>query len=283
MKKTKMSKRTMALLTAAVMLLLIGTAGTTYAGLTYRSQTYEAEFYMNHLQVHLIENGEDVCGGENTLDGTAKVTGQLATDLGYSKDSNGDTLGKAEPGRVYKEEIAAENGQDIDEFVRMTVRKYWVKTDKDGNVIMDDATGIPEKDTRLSPDLIRLTYGKDREGKAYDLYNKDAWARNDEETTEESATYYLREALPGSGDEDSVSALLFDRIMIDGQVARLGNVSETKEGGYTVYTYEYEYDGTAFFVEAEVQAIQTHNANEAIGSQWCVSNVTASGSSLSVD
>lgn len=275
-KRTKLSNRSIALLAAAALFLAGGAITGTRSALTYQSQSYEAEFYVNHLQVHLMENDEDVCDGNNTIDTEHKATGNLATKLGYESESK---LGKAEPGRVYREEIAAKNGQDVDEFVRLTVRKYWVKTNEDGS-IQKAKNGDPVKETALSPDLIHLTYGKYVEGKkSYDQYNKNAWVRSDAETTEESATYYLKEALPGE-DEKNISALLFDRVMIDGAVAKAGKVTEPETG---VYRFEYDYDGTAFFIEAEVQAIQTHHANDAIKSQWGVSNVKADGSSLSVE
>lgn len=281
-KKVKLSNRSIALLAAAALLFAGGTITGTRAALSYQSQSYQAEFYVNHLQVHLLENGEDICGGQNDLNGKKKVTGRLATSLGYNSENE---LGKVEAGKVYQEEIAVENGQDIDEFVRMTVRKYWVKTNEDGSIKKAE-NGDPIKETSLSPDLIHLTYGKyDKSQKSYDQYNKSAWQRNDAETTEESATYYLKEVLPGATNDpdDKISDLLFDRVMIDGMVAKAGEVTETKKDGYTYYTYEYDYDGTAFFIEAEVQAIQTHHANDAIKSQWGVGNVTVDGSSLNVE
>lgn len=279
MKETKrMSKKTLALLAAAVMLLCGSGILGTRASLAVFSEDYTASFYLNHLQVHLLENGKDVCGEQNTLDGQSKVTGQLATSLGYSNGEDGEVLGSVEPGKVYREEIAARNGQDIPQYVRMTVRKYWVETDEDGNVKTDDS-GNPVKITTLSPDQIRLTYGKDVKGtRAADQYNKDAWIINEEETTTESTTYYLKEALGDSAD----SALLFDRVAIDGSVAKMGGVDKTEENGKTIFTYRYDYDGAAFFIEADVQAIQTHNAQDAIRSQWGVYNVNVSGGTLQV-
>ena len=276
--KKKMSKKTMALLTAAILLLAGSGILGTRASLSVFSDDYTATFYLNHLQVHLIENGRDVCGEQNTLDGGSKVTGELATELGYQNGSDGEILGSVEPGKSYKEEIAARNGQDIPQYVRMTVRKYWVETDEDGNVIKDDF-GDPVKNTSLSPDQIRLTYGKNVLGKkASGLYNKNDWVINSDETTTESTTYYLKAPLEGGAD----SALLFDRVMIDKSVAKIGDVKTTKDGGKTIYTYEYEYDGCAFFIEADVQAIQTHNAQDAIHSQWGVYNVTVNNGQLSV-
>lgn len=269
MNKRSISGRSLALLAAAVLLLAGSGITAARAQLTVFSDNYEAQLFLNHMQVHLVENGQDVCGGHNTLDGSTKVTGELAQHLGYSNSKN-EVLGKAEPGRVYREEICARNGQDKDEYVRVTVRKYWVKTDGKGNVLKDE-NGNPIKDTTLSPDLIRLTYGKDDPSvKASSLFNKEAWQISDEETTAESTTYYCTKALKGGAD----SELLFDRLMIDGSIASAGTMHETEEDGYKVYTYEYTYDGAAFFIEADMQAIQTHNAEDAIHSQWGVYNVT---------
>ena len=277
--KDRMSKKTMALLVAGVLLIAGSGIMGTKASLAVFSEDYTAEFYMNHLQVHLLENGEDVCKEHNTLDGDTKVTGELATSLGYSNGPNGEILGKVEPGKVYREEIAARNGQDIPQYVRVTVRKYWVETDGEGNVLKDDE-GNPKKTTALSPDQIRLTYGKDNSGaKARDEYNSEAWTISSEESTTESTTYYLKQALDGGED----SALLFDRVMIDGNLVKKGKTTKSDDGEYTVYTYEYDYDGYAFFIEADMQAIQTHNAQDAIYSQWGVYNVTVSDGQLSVE
>ena len=258
----RLSKRTLALLVAAGLLLTAGTVTGVRALPNITSDLYRAHFYLNHLQVHLLENGKDVCGGQNTLDGATKVTGTLAAELGYKDDSN---LGAAEPGKVYKEEIQAQNGKDISQFVRITVRKYWVETDGKGKVATTtDAAGntVPVKTTKLSPSQIHLMYG----GK--DGCNTGAWLENLKEKTTESSTYYYKTLLPGG----EASAMLFDQIKIDKSVAEREaepKVDKDEKTGRTIYTYYYKYDGCAFFIEADVQAIQAHNAQEAIESQWC--------------
>ena len=52
----------------------IGSFAATGGNPTIKSEDYTAWFYLNHLQVHLLENGKDVCGGENTLDGASKAS-----------------------------------------------------------------------------------------------------------------------------------------------------------------------------------------------------------------
>jgi len=277
MKKRDFSKRTTALLIAAALLLGAGTVTGARAAFTAQSDDYRAQFYVNHLAVHLLENGKDVCGGANTIDGSTKVTGALATSLGYSKDGDSETLGTVDPGRDYREEIAAENGRDVEQYVRLTVRKYWLKQDENGKTV---------KATDLSPALIKLTYdGSD--------YNDSKWVLGESST--ESATYYYRTKLSGGGTTEP----LFDTLTIDKSVipdmhmptdaelrsdkyADYVTVTETNDGA-TVYTYNYKYDGYTFYIEADVQAIQTHNAQDAIHSQWGVYNIRVnSDGSLSV-
>lgn len=265
-KKTgkKFTKKAIVGLIAAIVLMAAGAIGTFAAANapSIQSEEYKAEFYLDHLQVHLLENGEDVCGGQNILDGSSKIDGEFVQYLGY-KDG---VLGSVEPGMLYKEELAARNGQDIPIYVRMTVRKYWVKVDKDGTA--------GDKTTVLEPDLIHLTYG-DKD------YNTSAWTLDESVSTEESKTYYYKKSLAGGKD----SEVLFDQLIIDNKLAEKekDEVTTDEKTGVTTIKYIYKYDGCAFIIEADVQAIQTHNANDAIKSQWGVSNVKASGGKLTVE
>ena len=253
--KKKFSKSTILLLLAAVVLLGVGSIGTAWAASpAIRGEYYNAWFYLNHLQVHLLENGRDVCGGHNDLNGSNKISGKLVQYLGYKSDSS---MGKVEPGRKYEEKIAAENGSDIPIFLRLTMRKYWI----------DTATG--KKVSDLSPNRIKLMYGSQE-------HNTGAWQINSAETTTESATYYYNTTVAAGGRTEP----LFDTLVIDSDVAKIESYTTRKEGSKTIYTYTYKYDGYAFIIEADVQAIQTHNVNDAIQSQWGVGNVSASFTSV---
>ena len=61
-------------------------------------------------------------------------------------------------------------------------------------------------------------------------------------------------------------------------------VKENKEGNKItkIYTYSYDYDNYTFYIEASVQAIQTHNVNDAIDSLWGVENVSAKNGKVTV-
>ena len=152
------------------------------------------------------------------------------------------------PGREYDETIQAKNtSSKADEYIRIVVRKYW--TNEDGS-----------KDCELTPDLIKLSYdGKD--------YNDSAWQIGDN-STDEMSIYYCKSKVGAGGS----TAPLFDTFSIDAVVASDEYCTETvtSEGGKTIYTYTYEYDGCIFNVEAEAQAVQTHNAKDAITSIWGV-------------
>lgn len=266
----KIGKKTLIPLVIALALVLggaIGAFGLTSSGLPFESRDYKADFYLNHLQVHLLENGRDVCEGHNTLDGTAKVSGDLVQYLGYSRQGNADgkeVLGSVQPGMLYKEEIAAKNGQDIPIYVRMTVRKYWMITDEEGNPV--------EKATDLSPDKIKLTRGSK-------AYNTADWFLNESESTDEQKVYYYRSQVAAS----DVTAPLFDSLKIDNAVMEKEELPPVvdDETGVTTIKYKYTYSGYAFFIKADVQAIQTHNANDAIHSQWGVYDIVEKDGTLS--
>ena len=68
------------------------------------------------------------------------------------------------------------------------------------------------------------------------------------------------------------TAPLFDALWIDQSVAKNPVVTTTTENGTTVTTYTYDYDGYGFVVQVEVDAIQTHNAQDAIRSAWGLEN-----------
>lgn len=254
--KRKLSKSTRILFLAAILLLGAGGIGTAWAASpAIQGQTYNAWFYMNHLQVYLLENGKPVVES-HTLDGSSKVAGKL---MQYLVPKEGETSAKIEPGLKYREELAAQNGSEIPIFLRMTVRKYWL--DKNG-----------EKASGLSPNRIRLTYGKE-------AYNNAAWKLNEAESTTESATYYYNTTLSAGATTEP----LFDQLVIDSNVAKIEGYTTRTEGNKTIYTYIYRYNGYSCAIEADVQAVQTHNANDAIRSQWGVTNVAATFTSNKVD
>lgn len=209
-------KVTIALFAAAAVLLLASTVGGARAALTYASETYNSRVEMSRMGVALLENGKEVSGA---------LLGDLLEE------------GAAfQPGRIYEEKLTVSNTGEIDEYVRVTLYKYW--TDKEGNKLPS-----------LSPDLIQLN--TDSSGQ---------WIADEDASTGERMILYYRQVLaPGTS---TVSVL--DSFQVDGKLA--ARVSQKEENG--VITTVYEYDGVQLWLAAEVDAVQTHSAADAILSAW---------------
>lgn len=73
---------------------------------------------------------------------------------------------------------------------------------------------------------------------------------------------YYKGILPSESESESFA----DVIRIDGQVADEATV-ETKGN---IITTTYKYDGVNFHLDVEVDAVQTHNAKDAMKSAWGV-------------
>ena len=234
------SPRTLGLFALSMIMLVSGGIFYAAADPSIVSEDYLAEVDVNHLQVHLLENGTDVCKQDGKLE----------------MKSLPDAMS---PGKNYDEKISVQNGTEVDQYVRVIVRKYWI--DEEG-----------KKTTKLDPKLIRLSYGnKD--------YNTSEWILNSREHTEEADTYYRKNVL-----SDSESSDLFDTVSIDRSVASESNMVEStrKEGDRTVTTWKFKYEDYQFVIQADVQAVQTHNAKDAVESTWAVDNVTVDSGVINV-
>lgn len=235
MKKKKKSfpKKPALVLTAAALLLVGSTVGSTRAALTYYSENYSAQMNMQSIGVSLLENDKVVSNRDYVSNNEWKGTseGTLLTNL----------LGKDEtftPGKKYNEAISVKNSGTIDTFVRVIITKSW--QDEEGN-----------KNTTLSPDLIELNFLTDN-----------GWQiAKDQSTTERTVLYYTKAVAAG----DSTPALS-DTIRIKPSIAK----DVTKHVDGNTITYTYKYNGYTFHIDAEVDAVQTHNAKDAIKSAWGV-------------
>lgn len=235
MKKMKKSfpKKPALLLTAATLLLIGSSVGSTRAALTYYSENYSAQMNLKHIGVSLMEN--EVAVSERTYvsddNWSAETDGKLLENLLEKGE-------KFTPGKKYKESLSVNNSGDIDTFVRVIITKSW--QDKEG-----------KKNTELSPDMIELNF----------LENSGWMIAKEQSTTERTVLYYNKALAPGESTTD-----LSDTIRINESVAE--EVEKVTDGAQI--TYQYKYDGYTFCLEAEVDAVQTHNAKEAIKSAWGV-------------
>lgn len=87
----------------------------------------------------------------------------------------------------------------------------------------------------------------------------------DASTTERTILYYTNILPAGSS-----TLALSDTLTIDGSIATKVKQDVTEKDGYQTITTTYAYDGYNFQIEAEADAVQTHNAQDAIKSAWGV-------------
>ena len=245
MMKKKMYKNPLILLAIAAVLLVASTVGTTQAALTYYSENYMAEVTVSKVGLTLMENGQEI-SRRNYLEDNRwdEVKGTLFTDI------TDVTLGE-----TYEERISVKNSGAIDTYVRVILTRSW-QHDKDEN-------GEYEKDQYLSPELIQINF----------LTGDNGWVIDTEASTAEQTVLYYTKVLPVEDEGNpgaEVTPDFMDSLRIDPSVGTKVNKTVTTNSKGTTVVYDYAYDGYKFVVEAEVNAVQTHNAKEAIKSAWGV-------------
>ena len=116
-KGTKISKRTIVLFAAALVLLVSGGSMGTKAVLNITGDPYEAALATDQLAVQITENGQEV--GVKDVDDSDEYA--LFSELKIT-----------EPGKKYDAKVGVKNTGAADEYVRVVVHKYWIKDDKKG-------------------------------------------------------------------------------------------------------------------------------------------------------
>ena len=225
---------TIALFAAAGVLLAGSSIGGARAALTYFSETYRSQVEMYDIGVTLNENGK----GVSRRDYQSYSDGQWTEGTGALLEDRWSAENQLQLGKAYEEAISVTNSGSIDQYVRVSLYKYWIKDGK--------------KQQDLDPGLIELH-----------LANLDSgWIVDTSASTAERTVLYYNKALGVGG----TSVPVTDTLTISTKV------SENPKA----------YDGAEFRIEAEVDAVQTHNAEDAILSAWG-SKVRVSGSSLRLD
>lgn len=242
---------TIAAFILAAVLLLFSTVGGANAALTYFSEAYTSRVQTDNIGVTLRENGEEVA----YRDYGEASDGSWNENMGALLENMLDEGEAFKLGTVYNEELDVFNSGTINQYVRVSIRKYWM--DAEGNKL-----------TTLSPELIHLN-----------LVNVGSdWIIDEEASTEERTVLYYTKLLQ-AGESTS---LLADGLSIDGIIATKVTQTEEKDGIYTTVTTVYDYDGVQFCIEARADAVQEHNAEAAILSAWG-RKVTVADDTLSLD
>jgi hypothetical protein len=240
------------LFAAAAGLLVFSAAGTSQAALSYVSENYKAQFDLSDIGITLVENDQDISWRNYTGsdDAWKETTGTLLENM--IDTENGEEL---IPGKTYPEALTVRNTGSMEQYARVAIRRYWA----------DEETG--EKKTMLDPDLIELNL------------TDSGWIEDENASTDERIVlYYSRILEPGE-----TASLFADSLMIDPSVSSLVTEQRESSGGYTTITTSSDYDGARFVLDVEADAVQTHNAVEAIKSAWGVDVLVAEDGSLSLN
>ena len=213
----------------ALVLLVFGSVGGTRAALNLQSQIYESQLKTSSIAVKLQEDGQDFAGGVMKIS-----TGDMAQRAG----DNEFKLGK-----VYDLPLRVYNSGVIEEYVRVTVYRYWVSSPGTTSGA-GWFNGSGTKDRSLDPELIKLTY-------------PDGWAIDDAASTLERKVYYYASPVAHG---DSVPFPM--TVKVDSSVVNV--VTIDPQTGVFVYTY----NGKGFVLEIQADAVQTHNGDEARVGSW---------------
>ena len=231
MKKTnkRSSLITGLLFSLAIVLLGVSTVGSTRAALQYESEIIVSEFRMREI-------GIDITDGSETI---PKFQGTILAKANKETDKQGIVdymLGgtKFVPGKLYKRNVYIANTGNIDEYMRVSVHKYWI--DKDG-----------KPTDQLDPSLIKLTYAG-------------GWVKDTDKCTDECDVFIYTPSAPVPSDH----ILLMTSLQVDDSI--LAMVEQETVKGETTTTYVY--DGAQVCLEIEADGVQTHNAADAIKSAW---------------
>lgn len=252
-KKNFFTKRPVILLAAAAVLLAGSAVGSTRAALTYYSENYSAQVTVSSIGVSLCENDRIVASRDYDSGSDNWNTSQTPLLQETMKDG-------VVPGKVYKEALTVRNTGSIDNYVRVILYKSW-----------RNAEG--QKDAELSPDLIDLN-----------ILTGNGWTIDESASTqvdryrERVVLYYTQPLAPGAE-----STPLTDTLKIDNSIAsKVKEEISTDDAGNRIIKTTYAYNGYRFDLEAEVDAVQTHSAADAIKSAWGVDVNVADDGTLSL-
>lgn len=220
-KKRPMGPTTLLMLVVAVGLLAFSGIGGARAALNIISETVAVRFATRDMSVRILENGKK-------LENDTLLSGMDET---------------IQPGKAYDEALTVQNDGEIEEYVRMTLYRYW--------------TVGENRQTTLTPGLI--DFGSPGQG-----WVEDASAS----TPERSVFYYTTPLAPGETTQPLCSSLTISPDV-------LSSVTLSEDG--TAATYDY--NGTSFVFQAEADSVQARSAEEAIRSAWGIQvSVDDSGS-----
>jgi len=242
---------TVLLFVMAAALLGFGTVGAVQAAPSIQSHDYQAEVRLTNIGTALTEYSEsETQKNEVTGDETHFITRENDDFLlrNLLKDANDDQF---KIGKEYSYKLAVRNvaNNGIDQHVRVTVQKFWVLTDDEGNPLTHDGSK-QGKAYSLDPSLIELHFVEKGDERGHWTIDEDA------STDERTVLYYSGKLKPG---DDSPN--FTDKLTINGKVVT--DIKHLADG-----SDQFNYEGVQFRIKATVDAVQTHNGEAALDGTW---------------
>ena len=226
-----------AVLFALALLLLGGSAvGGARAALNITSEFYNSQVEVLDIGIAIVEKQND--GSMKAVVGDGVLMG--------SKSEFGTVLasdGKLYAGKKYPEVLAVKNTADINEYVRVSVFKYWV--DENG-----------EKFPEMDSNWIDLKF-----------VTSNGWTIDTDSgssTEERTILYYDKMLAP-----NQTSTPFLEGIVINPKATKVVERVDVN-GDVTIYKWSYVYNGKQFCIEVIADSVQDHNSEQAKNSAWGV-------------
>ena len=253
------------LFAVAVLLLLGSVAGSSQAALTYYSENYSAQLQMFDIGVTLVENGRDVSWRNYAQrdDKWNEGGSELLANMLYTGPNGEQEALQLE--KNYDEALCVKNSGNIDDYVRVIIYRYWVDMEEKG-----DGTLVPIEERRkrvdISPDYIKLFPWSDMETGQGRGSSYNGWVMDEAASTRERIVLYYTGVL----ETGKTTPAFMDALAVSRDVEERVRIS-AKDNGYI-------YGNEEFVLDVEADAVQTHNAVDAIKSAWGIDvTVDASG------
>ena len=224
--------------TAVLLVLALALLGGSALGGARAALTIQSNYYNSHVDVYDFGVALELSNDGNSW---TEVSGDnaLLTNL-LGSDS------KLKAGKKYTEMLRVVNkpkGEDpIDEYVRVSVYKYWID---------ENGTKFPE----MNSDWIKLEF-----------LTNNGWSIDGDSTTAERTVLYYSPILPSG----SVSTPFLASVTIDRDAVRKVTKTVGSVNGVTTIEWTYDYNGKQFCLEVYVDGVQTHNVDAAKTSAWGV-------------
>ena len=229
----------------ALALLLFGSVGGARAALRDQSEIHYSNLETSTISVALRESEAAGQPAEIITDGVMKISSGDMAKLVHDSE--------LKLGKNYNLPLSVYNDGGIEEYVRVTVYKYWVNPPSGtvsptgwfaGGGTKDRSLDPSTGQRILDPSMIELTF-------------PDNWTEDtDAQTDERRVFYYASKVAVGEAVEFPMT------VKINSSIASKVTVDQATG------KYVYIYNGKGMVLEIQADAVQTHNGDDARISSW---------------